>query len=71
VIAALSPNEASLTKTATFKETKGVAAIKTCESKSALLLASLNGGTFVEAGEETTETLSATNGKTQLLLMDT
>ena len=70
IIGALSANALSKTKTAKFSQSKGAAAIKECGGKKAQLLASLNGGAFVEAGVEATETLSATNGKTELELED-
>jgi hypothetical protein len=71
LIGALSPNNLGEVKTATFSVTKGMAGIKECEGKKAQLLISLNGGAFIEAGKATTETLRATNGKTELELMDT
>jgi hypothetical protein len=71
LIGALSPNSFGKVKTATFSVTKGMAVLKECEGKKAQLLISLNGGTFIEAGKATTETLSATNGETGLELMDT
>jgi hypothetical protein len=70
VIGVLSPNALGKTKTAVFSQAKGVTSIKECEGKKAQLLASLNGEPFVEAGEATTETLSATNGTTELALED-
>jgi hypothetical protein len=67
VIGTLGANALSKTKTAKFSQTKGVAAIKECEGKKAQLLASLAGGAFVEAGEETTEILT---GEKELQLED-
>ena len=75
VVGTLSANALSKTKTAKFSQSKGAAGIKECKDekggvKKAQLLASLNGGAFVEVGVEATETLSATNGTTELELMD-
>jgi hypothetical protein len=67
LIGTLGANALSKTKTVKFSQTKGVAAIKECEGKKAQLLVSLNGGAFVEAGEETTETLT---GEKELQLED-
>jgi hypothetical protein len=70
LIGSLFPNAIGKIKMATFRQSKGVATIKSCEKNSAQLLVSLNGGPFVEAAVEAEEALSATNGKTELELMD-